>query len=591
MGTEQNLDFSQYSADEVKRAFKIAAYNDDLELFCGQELKIVTKNMGLQPFRLYGWQQKIASAMREQLKKIGRIRQLWFKCRQPGGSSFASGTISRLVFLNPYVKGFVVAQDKTTVGTLFGLYDCFYENLSLGIKPQRQYFTKGTSMYLGNPNLKSRDIDPGLRSSLIVGEAKNINVGTGQTVHAVHVSELARMASTEGIKDSLVPAFSDGPGTIGIYESTAHWAPGAATWKSMCERAIRGEGEWEYHFLKWWEQPEYRVGLDKDEFLRLTTEERHLLQTIPDLTVENLKWRRKKIEDLDGDIFTFKANYPFSFDEAWVPLGHSAFPVDRLYKMKEDLRPPKRTCEMTMRGEMFDDPEKGRFSIWHEPQSGRSYDIGVDSAEGIEGGDYTCAEVIERGSNRQVAEWRGHVDPHEFGDILYHLGTYYNNAQIAPEVEKYGLPIVVRLQELCYPNIHIWQKRDTVVPKYTNFFGWSMTNNSKIILVALARHLIWNNQVEVQSDQLWRELMNYVRDTTPTGMHTYNAGPDENDDCVVAWMIALRVSKDEAVVGMESELYHKQERTKEKYRDPAHYDAEGLKSAGIHSGYEETKAW
>jgi len=428
---EETSQLSQYHPDEIKTAAKLALYNDDLSLFCERELKIVTKNIGLTPLIPYKWQATIAASMRQQLKRIGRIRQLWFKCRQPGGTTWACAVISRLVFLNPYVNAFVCAQDKTTVGTIFGIYNCFYENLSDDIRPSRQYFTKGTEIYFGNPNFRSRGADPGLRSRIIVGEAKNVNVGTGQTLHAVHLSEIARMATVQGIKDSLIPAFSDGPGTVGIYESTAHWAPGADMWKSMCERARRGEGEWEYHFIGWWKQHEYQLPLREGQIFRADADERHLLKTYPDLTLENLNWRRKKIEDLDGDLPTFKMSYPFTFDEAWIPLGHSCFPLDRLLSMKEDLRPPKRVVEIDPDGNMHDDPETGRLSIWDEPREGMEYDIGADSAEGLEAGDYSVAEVVERGTNRQVAEWRGHIDPFEFGDICFHLGMYYNTAQFA----------------------------------------------------------------------------------------------------------------------------------------------------------------
>jgi len=97
---EEPTQLSEYHPDEIKTAAKLALYNDDLSLFCERELKIVTKNIGLTPLIPYKWQAVIAASMRQQLKRIGRIRQLWFKCRQPGGTTFACATISRLVFLN-----------------------------------------------------------------------------------------------------------------------------------------------------------------------------------------------------------------------------------------------------------------------------------------------------------------------------------------------------------------------------------------------------------------------------------------------------------------------------------------------------------
>ena len=86
--------------------------------------------------------------------------------------------------------------------------------------------------------------------------------------------------------------------------------------------------------------------------------------------------------------------------------------------------------------------------------------------------------------------------------------------------------------------------------------------------------------------------MSYVRDVTPGGMHTYNAGGDSQDDAVMAWMIALRISKDEMAFRMEGTLQSKQEKISEKYGlDPAHYDAEGLRPVGTRSAKSEMRAW
>lgn len=588
-----SLDLSQYDPRELKRAAKLALYNQDLATFFPRELKIVTKKMGLQPFNPYGWQSDILTDMQDQLAKMGKVRQLIFAARQPGKTSLSAGVISRLFFLNPNVHAFVIAQDKTTVGNIFDIYNTFYEGLSSDIKPMRQYFTKGTEMVLGNPNARSREDDPGLKCRLIVGEAKNIHVGTGFTIHAWQLSEICRYPTMGPIKDSLIPAFSDGPNTIGIMESTAYWAAGSAYFKSMCEKAMRGEGEWRYHFVPWWVQPEYRIPIMPGEQFACDAEESALLKAHARLTLENLKWRRMKIDELDGDIYTFRMSFPFSFEEAWVPLGHSAFSIERLLEMKADLRDPVRICEIDLAtGEMYDVPD-GRLSIWHEPEAGKEYDLGADPAAGVEDGDPAAAVVIERGTNRQVAEWRGIMPATDFGSLLYFLGRYYNWAQVAPEIETYGLATSLRLQELNYPNIHLWIKaRDTLSPKYSNQVGWATTRNTKLILVVLAQDLIWNRKVRIYSETLWNELMSYIRDVTPSGLHTYNAAGDSNDDLTMAWMIALRISRDETAYRMEGELLSKQEKINDKYGlDPAHYDAEGLRPVGTRSANEEMRAW
>lgn len=542
--------------------------------------------MGLQTFCPNPAQIPILSAAQKQLSTLGKIRQIIFKCRQAGLSTYTSGLIWNRTSLYEGVYAFVVAQDRTTVGNIFSMHDTFYRNMETEMRPPRQYFTKGTEIVLGSLSAENPSAS-GVNSKLLVGQAKDINLGVGQSIHALHLSEVCRYPNSDSIKESLLPACSDFPGTVRILESTAHFGGGAAYFRDQCERAMAGDGEYQYFFVQWQKLPEYTIPLSRNERLKLDAEEKYLMKEY-DLTKENIKWRRQKISDFEGDVDMFRLSYPLNFQEAWITKEASTFPWDRLMEQRSNLRSPIERYSV-IDGRLFADPD-GLLLIWVKPEKDKIYDVGGDAAEGHEDGDWSVAEVIQRGTNEQCAEWRGHIMPREFGDILAAIGRHYNNAQIAPEINHPGNSTMERLRDI-YFNIYVWRKRDTIVPRMTNKLGWETNYQSKSVMVNLAREKLYYRQVIIHSEVLWEELKNYVRDYTPTGMLTYSAATGHDDACV-AWMISLQASDDEDFSKYNS-LSVRDEKPKEErpQMDRAYFDEEGLGPVQNDSLLIDTGTW
>lgn len=552
-------------------------YQENLSEFIPRELWIKTKGIGITQFVPNVAQVPMLHGAERQLKETGKIRQLIFKCRQPGGSTYASALIWYKTSLFAGVNSFIVAQDKTTVARIFNMHDLFYKRMDPAIRPKRKYFTKGTQITLG-------DETEGITSDILVGEAKNINLGVGSTIHCLHLSEIARYPSESALTESLLPACSDFPGTIRIIESTAHFGGCADYFRDQCLRAMNGRGEYQYHFIEWWKLPEYAIPLAPKEKLKLDShsdypDEKRLHYKLG-LTLENIKWRRSKIDDYKGDVDMFHLSYPMDFEEGWITKDASAFPYGRLTEMQAHLRPPIRRFTV-VEGKIFED-EQGLLYVWKMPEPGKTYDVGgdvaggdgaTDGAENAKFGDFSVAEVVLRGCLEQCAEWRGHVLPREFGDVLAAIGRMYNNAQVGNEVNTFGMSTLERLRE-SYSNLYLWRKRDGVVEKFTGKFGWMTSYESKNLIVNLLREKLYYRQVVIHSKTLWDEMRNFVRDFTPTGMITYSAATGY-DDCVMAFMIAVQISEDE-----NFDKYHRlsvrEEKPEEKkvVLDPAFHDVE-----------------
>lgn len=531
----------------TKTAARRLFYQRNLSEFIPRELSIRTKGIGVAAFVPNVVQIPILEGAQKQLRETGKIRLIIFKCRQPGTSTLASGIIWHKTSMFAGVNSFIVAQDKTTVARIFNMHDLFYKRMSPDVRPQRKYFTKGTQITLG-------DEQGGITSDILVGEAKNINLGVGSTIHCLHLSEIARYPSESALTESLLPACSDFPGTIRIIESTAHFGGCADYFRDQCQRAIQGRGEYQYHFVQWWKLPEYATPLLPKEKLKLDAHseyphEKQLVRKLG-LSLENIKWRRSKIDEYRGDVDMFYLSYPTDFEEGWITKDASAFPYGRLTEMQQYLRPPSRRFSIA-EGKVFAD-DNGLLHVWKMPEPGKIYDVGGDvaggdgSTDGIDNaktGDFSVAEVVERITLEQCAEWRGHVLPREFGDVLAAIGRMYNTAQVGSEVNSFGMSTLERLRD-SYTNLYLWRKRDGVVEKFTGKFGWMTTYESKNLIVNLMREKLYYHQVIIHSKTLWDEARNFVRDFTPTGMITYAAATGY-DDCIMAFMIAIQISEDE----------------------------------------------
>lgn len=410
---------------------------------------------------------------------------------------------------------------------------------------------------------KRRNVNAvGLGSSMQFQNSTRIQAGTGTTRHGVHISEASKFNpdACSLLEHSLMPAIHLLPGTIIINESTTFVT---GDWfRGCCERARSGLSEFILIFVPWWFEPEYQVPLSKGERFKLTKEERWIAalakrgqpeyQVDPfDVRPEQFKWRRLIIASRqDGEKF-FPQEYPHNFEDAWINMDLYVFDRVRCHEAERQIKNP------IILGDVFEGPkvlstntlfseEKNYLAIWKEPQKGKKYDIGADVAVGVEGGDWSAAEVFDRETHEQVAEFHAHLDVFEFAEKLYWLGYYYNVAQICVEINSIGSSVHGRLASMAYPYLYRWRHRDRDVPQITKLGGWYTAKNSKPHLVALYRTWFHREQITIHSRLLLEEMRDFV--TIPSfsdfGGDQYRAQRG-HDDLVMAAGMALISGDDE----------------------------------------------
>ena len=88
-------------------------------------------------------------------------------------------------------------------------------------------------------------------------------------------------------------------------------------------------------------------------------------------------------------------------------------------------------------GELAEDAN-GEIEIWKAPREGHQYAIGVDTSEGLVGGDYACGQILDMNDLEQVGIVHGTISPWDFAQLLNKLGRWYNNAIVNIEVKSSG---------------------------------------------------------------------------------------------------------------------------------------------------------
>lgn len=151
----------------------------------------------------------------------------------------------------------------------------------------------GRSWHLGGMRLVAEPVSVALRRC------------RGYTAHRLHVIEAAHWDNAQrDIPMLLERVPSDGEAVI---ESTASREPGF--FSSLFERSTRGETGWSALFFPWFQMEGYALPLDPGEAIAPGDDgERELAAA--GVGPERLKWRRRRIAALDGDVEAFDIECP-----------------------------------------------------------------------------------------------------------------------------------------------------------------------------------------------------------------------------------------------------------------------------------------
>jgi hypothetical protein len=209
--------------------------------------------------------------------------------------------------------------------------------------------------------------------------------GRSFTYQMLHCSEMGQWprgsASTansgegadEDVWASALATMHDGPYKRRILEFTGD-GPTGIGYKMV--RTARSSPDWEFLFFRWFDFQHYAVDPPEDwertdeeeELAALMAESLELSRSDPEID-RKLAWRRRKLLDEGYTLQRFRREYPSTWEEPFLLAKSAWFDGEMLNKVAGRLPP--------------DAPGRAKpLRIYHQPEVGRRYFIGMDTSGG-----------------------------------------------------------------------------------------------------------------------------------------------------------------------------------------------------------------
>tara|TARA_R110002012_G_scaffold110902_1_gene255678 strand:- start:336 stop:1910 length:1575 start_codon:yes stop_codon:yes gene_type:complete len=411
---------------------EIELCRNNFDYFCENYLKIVTKDATLERLRLNKAQRSIDQGFNR------NRHQMILKARQLGSTTGIAARFFWDALFNPHMSVAVVAHTDEAVKRIFDIYRRFYENLPPFLKLETTRSRENEIRFVTGSNIK-------------VGSASTQSF-RGGTYQRIHASEYAFWTNIETAIASLFQtATSD---AIIALESTANGMnEGYDLWTK--------DNGFLKTFLNWQQDEDYR--LERPQFDNQSEEEVDYAHD-NELNAGQYNWMVQTLRTKCGNNWNiFNQEYPAKAEDAFVTSGTRFFPM---------------TWEVT-------DFTEG-YQEFEAPRKFQTYVMGVDTASGSPGGDYSAImllRVTPGHRSRMVASFYDRLPPSIFRNEVERICKRYD-ALVVVESNSYGLSIVEHLQAIGYPYLYRSTIYDKVSSKIQSKLGFYTSSKTRPLLIS-----------------------------------------------------------------------------------------------------------
>ena len=156
------------------------------------------------------------------------------------------------------------------------------------------------------------------------------------------------------------------------------------------------------------------------------------------------------------------------------------------------------------------------LEVWREPDGMHAYVMGVDTAEGLGHGDYSCIQVLDVGTGEQAAIWHGRIPPDALAVEVTRLGLWYRDALCCVESNNHGLTTITMLRQLGYPRLFRLRSLNRTTNKVSQEFGWRTTRTSKPLMIDDLGMALRNDELSLYDVNTVQELRTFTRNDRGT---------------------------------------------------------------------------
>lgn len=494
------------------------------------------------------------------------------KARRQGMSSFIEALFFLETVLVPRARAVVMAHKGENVEVVYKYARDFWKNWNpkrLEYRPQTDYSGLRGHIFQNDSPLPGWG---GSQMRVMTAGGEDSAVGDQFDLH--HFSESSKYEDYAEVNQALVAA----PKYHWVFEESTGNGPqggfyGRVQGALRVDDAIRAFDErdtdtldkWNGYFicfLSWLEDPGFRAPATEWERTHieanLDDHERALRKAFPDITTEQIKWRRQKIasecqgnkKGLPPEQF-FEENFPATLEEAFQSTGNKWFDPRPLRRML--LRAKGLTPEGCWELSADHDPKpvrRGRENliVWKRPRPGHAYTIGLDVAQGLRKGDWSVAVVLDRTDGtvcEEAAFFRSKLTEEAVGELTTFLAEWYNTAYIVPEaMGGCGVAACLRIVHNRYPFIYHRRTEDLISNKAESQesfrFGFQTTNNLKALIVSYTKSALQGGELILRSEvNIGEHVIFETDDAGRSSIPRYTAPPGEHDDAVIATALAF----------------------------------------------------
>lgn len=550
---------------------KIKLIKQDFYKFAKMNLYIKNKFANIVPFVPNGPQRALIDYVLLCISEKRPVKVIILKARQMGFSTAVEALCYWWTSTNFNINSVIIGNDEKSSLNLYRMFRRYFDNTNILFKPSVRYNTKSDLTF---EKFDESGKQIGLGSAIKIETAKNKSAGRSDTINFLHGSEVATWENGEDLVASLMQTVPDAevmdkPSMV-FLESTAE-GRGNYFHKEYVA-AVEGKNNYQPAFAPWWILDTYERDATFEDLGKLNDYELFLVDLMrqghdtlghhfpisEEAIPRKLAFYRRKAKDFAATPERLPQEYPSTWQEAFIASGKNVFNPLALQEMEKDATPlegvdyykitpledrPYEEFELEkVQFEPNETPDdftyKAPLKIWEKPKPYKEYAIGADVAEGLKGGDFSVATVVDISTMEVVARWRGHCDPDKFGEILGALGTYYNYALIGVEVNNHGLTTVQKLRDTFYTNLY---KRDRGYDEEwetpTVNLGWKTDMRTKRLMIDDLIKLVRERVIKDKDIVFINEAFSYVRDERGR----MNAEEGSHDDVVMSTAIAYQL--------------------------------------------------
>lgn len=413
--------------------------------------------VGIGPLRPRPWQKRLCRDIIEWRRtQTTRLMELVVKSRQRGFSTIWDAFIWSDALCNPSAGAVVSAHRDDTLMALQRNFRIF----------AKQNKDQGMAKRMSDKLFETQ------QGAYVRLCGAGDSLGRGDAMRHLHISEADYVENLEDTLKSAMPAVERNQFATVVLETTIQRNMNTE-FKDFVERCRTGQADYRIRFLSWAEDEESRLTLTPERRAEVMAsidsvdnhvrEYEQMLRDKLHLDAEQIAWWRMVLrQEAAGDLQAAIEMAPTSLEEALeFTRGGEFFKPEAIEFYKRCTRPAMARYYVTFDGFKEVDEHGGgnMLEVWHQPQYGKKYRVGADSADAekrtMQEGSENFLVVMDEDTGTVCAIWHGYTSASEFGAILVQVAQRYNMAEIVPEVGFGGDAVVDFLRKTAqYPNIY-----------------------------------------------------------------------------------------------------------------------------------------